>query len=65
MDKLYGDLSQQNSKRQPEKRVYVGNDNYDINSLNIKKAKLCNQNDGMEGEISKKGCGASSRVNLE
>ena len=58
MDKLYRGLSQQNPKKQSEKRVYL-DEICDINSLNrdqnIKKMKQCSKNDDiMESESNKK-----------
>ena len=58
MDKLYRELSRRNSKRQPDKRVYVDDKIYNFNSLdNIKRAKRCSQNDDiMQSESNKKRC---------
>ncbi|PKY47110.1 hypothetical protein RhiirA4_462201 [Rhizophagus irregularis] len=48
IDKLYKELSRQNAKRQPEKRVYVEDEINNFNlldNISIKRAKRCSQND--------------------
>lgn len=56
MDKLYREFSRQNTKKQPEKRIYVNEEV--ISPDNVKKVR-CSQNDDiMQSESNKRRCRA-------